>query len=181
MAEVPRGAVTFLFTDIEGSTRLWQSDPDGMQAALARHDEALATVVDEHSGLLFKHTGDGVCAAFSSPSDALAAAAAAELAVRSEPDAARLKIRVGLHTGEAEIRDGDYFGITLSRAARLMDAAHGGQVLISASSAALIGELPTGLSLTDLGEHRLKDLSGRAHIFQLTGPDLESEFPPVRT
>ncbi len=181
MSELPTGAVTFLFTDIEGSTRMWESDPGGMTAALQHHDGVLTTLIADFGGVLFKHTGDGVCAAFASPSDAIAAAAAAEAAIRSEPDAARLKIRVGLHTGEAEVRDGDYFGITLSRAARLMDAAHGGQVLVSSSSAALLGELPDDLSLTDLGEHRLKDLSGREHIFQLTGAELQLEFPPIRT
>ena len=111
--------MTFLFTDVEGSTRRWEADADGMRAALAAHDEVLRGAIEAHGGWLFKHTGDGVCAAFASPRSAVDAAVAAQRALE-------LPVRMGLATGEAELRDGDYFGAVLNRAARVMAAGHGG-------------------------------------------------------
>ena len=118
--------VTFLFTDVEGSTRGWENDADGMRAALATHDTVLRSAIEEHGGWLFKHTGDGVCAAFSSPKSAVDAAVAAQQNLE-------LPVRMGLATGEAELREGDYFGTVLNRAARVMTAGHGGQILLAPS------------------------------------------------
>ena len=136
----PSGTVTFLFTDVEGSTRRWESDPEAMRAALAVHDGVLRTAVEAHDGWLFKHTGDGVCAAFSSARAAVDAAVGA-------PYGLGLPVRMGVATGEAQQRDGDYFGPTLNRAARVMGAGHGGQILVAASTAALVD----GVELVDLG------------------------------
>jgi class 3 adenylate cyclase len=130
-AESPHGVVSFLFTDVEGSTRRWESDADGMRAALAAHDEVLCSSIEAHGGFMFKHTGDGVCAAFSSPRAAVDAAIAAQRKLE-------LPVRMGLATGEAELRDGDYFGTVLNRAARVMAAGHGGQFLLAESTAVLL-------------------------------------------
>ena len=124
----PTGVVTFLFTDVEGSTRRWEADADAMRAALAAHDEVLRGAIEEHGGFMFKHTGDGVCAAFASPRSAVDAAIAAQRALE-------LPVRMGIATGEAELRDGDYFGAVLNRATRVMAAGHGGQVLLADSTA----------------------------------------------
>jgi predicted ATPase len=166
----PSGIVTFLFTDIEGSTRRWESDPDVMRAALAAHDEVLRSAIEASEGWLFKHTGDGVCAAFVSPSAAVEAAVAAQRALE-------LPVRMGMATGEAELRGDDYFGPALNRAARVMSAGHGGQVLVAESTAALVSDA----GLLDLGERRLRDLSGAQRLFQVTGPELRRDFPPLRT
>ena len=122
-AAAPSGVVTFLFTDVEGSTRRWEADADAMRAALAAHDEVLRAAIEAHGGFLFSHTGDGVCAAFASPKSAVDAAIAAQRALE-------LPVRMGMATGEAELRDGDYFGTVLNRAARVMAAGHGGQILL---------------------------------------------------
>jgi predicted ATPase/class 3 adenylate cyclase len=173
--------LTFLFTDIEGSTRLWEADADAMRASLARHDEILATACVD--GDLFKHTGDGVCAAFDAPTAALRAAAAAQRALADEPWATAdpIRVRMGVHTGEAEYRDGDYFGVALNRTARLMDAAHGGQVVVSASTGALVDPAADGVALRDLGEHRFKDLRERERVFEMGIDGLERAFPPLRS
>jgi class 3 adenylate cyclase len=123
----PTGVVTFLFTDVEGSTGRWESDPGAMRSALAGHDVAMHDAIEAHSGWLFKHTGDGVCAAFASPTSAVDAAVAAQRALE-------LPVRMGIATGEAELRDGDYFGAVLSHAARVMAAGHGGQILLESST-----------------------------------------------
>src|SRR5271170_3645885 len=124
----PSGVMTFLFTDIEGSTRRWEADAEAMRVALAAHDEVLRTAIEAHGGWLFKHTGDGVCAVFGSPRAAVDAAVAAQRALE-------LPVRMGLATGEAELREGDYFGAVLNRAARVMAAGHGGQILLADSTA----------------------------------------------
>ena len=165
----PLGVVTFLFTDVEGSTRRWESDADGMRAALLAHDEVLHTAIEDHDGFLFKHTGDGVCAAFSSPKSAVDAAVAAQRRLR-------LPVRMGLATGEAELRDSDYFGSVLNRAARVMAAGHGGQVLLLESTASLLA----GVDLVDLGPRRLRDLPAPVGVFQVRGQGLRSEFPPLQ-
>ena len=136
-----------MFTDVEGSTRRWEADADGMRVALAAHDEVLRNAIESHGGWLFKHTGDGVCAAFASPRAAVDAAVAAQRALQ-------LPVRMGLATGEAELRDGDYFGAVLNRAARVMAAGHGGQILVADSTAGLL----SGVGLIDLGPRRLRDL-----------------------
>ena len=161
--------VTFLFTDVEGSTRRWEADADGMRAALAAHDEVLRAAIEAHGGYLFSHTGDGVVAAFNSPKSAVDAAVAAQRALE-------LPVRMGLATGEAELRDGDYFGTVLNRAARVMAAGHGGQILVADSTAVLL----TGVDLLDLGPRRLRDVSAPMRVFQVRASGLRTEFPSLR-
>ncbi len=161
--------MTFLFTDVEGSTRRWEADADGMRAALSAHDSVLRGVIEAHEGWLFKHTGDGVCAAFASPRSAVDAAVAAQRALE-------LPVRMGLATGEAELRDGDYFGAVLNRAARVMAAGHGGQILLADSTAGLL----SGVDLVDLGPRRLRDLPTPIGVFQVRATGLRTEFPALR-
>jgi predicted ATPase/class 3 adenylate cyclase len=168
--EPPSGIVTFLFTDIEGSTRRWEADADAMRAALLAHDGVLRNAIEAHGGFLFSHTGDGVVAAFASPRSAVDAAVTAQLALE-------LPVRMGIATGEAELRDGDYFGTVLNRAARVMAAGHGGQILVADSTAGLVG----GVDLADLGPRRLRDLPNPITLFQLRASGLPTEFPPLRT
>jgi class 3 adenylate cyclase len=172
----PSGTVTFLFTDIEGSTRLWQLDEQAMRAAMGRHDELLRQLVAAHGGEVFSTMGDGVAAAFPSASSAVAAALAAHDALSAEAWLTTLPIRVrmGIHSGEAEFRDGDYFGSTVNRAARLMAVGHGGQVLCSQATAALID---ADVAMLDLGEHRLRDLDRPMRVFQVGG----GSFAPLRS
>jgi predicted ATPase/class 3 adenylate cyclase len=165
----PSGVVTFLFTDIEGSTRRWETDAELMRKALAAHDEVLRSAIEAHGGWLFKHTGDGVCAAFSSPRSAVDAATAAQLRLE-------LPVRMGIATGEAELREGDYFGTVLNRAARVMAAGHGGQILLAESTAVLL----TSVDLLDLGPRRLRDVPTPVGVFQVRAPGLRAEFPPLR-
>lgn len=162
--------MTFLFTDVEGSTRRWEADADDMRAAMATHDEVLRRAVERYDGFLFKHTGDGVVAAFTSPRSAVDAAIAAQKELA-------LPVRMGLATGEAELRSGDYFGTVLNRAARLMAAGHGGQILVADSTASLLA----GADLIDLGPRRLRDIPVPVGAFQLRAPGLRTEFPPLRT
>jgi predicted ATPase len=161
--------VTFLFTDVEGSTRRWEADADGMRVALAAHDEVLRQAVEAHGGWLFKHTGDGVCAAFASPRSAVDAAVAAQRALE-------LPVRMGLATGEAELRGGDYFGAVLNRAARVMAAGHGGQILLAESTAGLL----SGVDLVDLGPRRLRDLPTAVGVFQVRAAGVQADFPALR-
>jgi len=161
--------VTFLFTDVVGSTRRWEADGDAMRAALAAHDEVLHRAIEAHGGFLFKHTGDGVCAAFASPRSAVDAAVAAQRELE-------LPVRMGLATGEAELREGDYFGAVLNRAARVMAAGHGGQILLAESTAGLL----SGVDLVDLGPRRLRDVPTPVVLFQVRAPGLRAEFPPLR-
>src|SRR5439155_1503962 len=160
---------------IEASTRRWEHDPEAMSAALARHDAVARTLIGEHNGALLKHTGDGVLAVFDEASDALRAAVALQRVLPGE-----VPVRAGIHAGPAEERDGDYFGTTLNRAARIMAVARGGQVLTSADVAALVGDkMPPATSLVDVGEHLLKDFERPERLFQAVGAGLWSE-PPVR-
>ena len=168
-AAAPSGVVTFLFTDIEGSTRRWEADADAMRAALVAHDQVLRAAIETHGGYLFSHTGDGVVAAFASPKSAVDAAVAAQRALE-------LPVRMGLATGEAELRDGDYFGTVLNRAARVMAAGHGGQILVADSTAGLL----SGVDLVDLGPRRLRDLPAPVGVFQVRAPGLRTDFPPLR-
>jgi predicted ATPase/class 3 adenylate cyclase len=182
--DLPTGTVTFLFTDIERSTRLWDEHPEAMQDALVRHDAILRDTIDSHRGQVVKSMGDGMVAVFGDAGDAVDAAVTAQRALSDEPWSVTgpLRARMGLHTGEAQYRDGDYFGLTLSRAARIMSAGHGGQVLCSAATGALVRDmLPTGVGLVDLGEHRLRDLSRSETIFQVGQADLMGTFPPLRS
>jgi class 3 adenylate cyclase len=169
MAAAPSGVVTFLFTDVEGSTRRWESDADSMRAALATHDEVLRSAIEAQGGFMFKHTSDGVCAAFSSPRAGVDAAIAAQRSLE-------LPVRMGVATGEAELREGDYFGTVLNRAARVMAAGHGGQILLAESTAGLL----SGVDLLDLGPRRLRDLPTPVGVFQVRAPGLRTDFPPLR-
>ena len=168
-AAAPSGVVTFLFTDIEGSTRRWEADADAMRAALLAHDEVLRAAIEAHDGFLFSHTGDGVVAAFASPRSAVDAAIAAQRALE-------LPVRMGMATGEAELRDGDYFGTVLNRAARVMAAGHGGQILVADSTASLL----SGVDLVDLGPRRLRDVPTPVGVFQVRAPGLATDFPALR-
>jgi class 3 adenylate cyclase len=181
---LPTGTVTFLFTDIEGSTRLWDEQREAMVEALAQHDALLRGAVESNGGVVVKTTGDGLLAAFSSADGAVAAALAAQLALGSSTWGAigPLRVRVGLHTGTASQVDGDYHGPVLNRAARLMDAAHGGQILVSGATASLVWEqLPDGAELVSLGEYRLRDLGRPETIHELRHPGLARDFPRLRT
>ena len=173
---------TFLFTDIEGSTRLWEEHGDAMASALARHDEILTGAVDEAGGSVLKTTGDGLIAVFDSVSDGLSAALDSQRALEEEPwgPTGSLRVRMGIHTGDTESREGDYFGPAMNRAARIMAAGHGGQVLVS-GTAATTGYLPPGVQLRDLGMHRLKDLTEPEHLYQVMYEGLRSDFPAPRT
>ena len=161
--------MTFLFTDIEGSTRRWEADAGAMRAALAAHDEVLRTAIEAQGGWLFKHTGDGVCAAFGSPRSAVDAAVSAQRELG-------LPVRMGIATGEAELRDRDYFGAALNRAARVMEAGHGGQILLADSTAVLL----SGVDLVDLGPRRLRDVPMPVGVFQVSAPGLRTEFPALK-
>jgi len=163
---LPSGTVTFLFTDIEGSTKLWEQSADVMGVALALHDDLLRAAIDANGGVVFATGGDGVAAAFSRSGDAVAAAIDAQQALQGAvwPDGVGLRVRMGAHTGEAEERDGDYFGPPVNRAARLMSAAHGGQVVVSETTATLLGTLE-GVRLVDLGSHRLKGVVDEIRVF----------------
>ncbi|KUI23168.1 cyclase [Mycobacterium sp. IS-1496] len=161
--------MTFLFTDIEGSTSRWEADGDAMRLALAAHDETLRDAVETHGGYLFKHTGDGICAAFALPHSAVEAAVAAQRALE-------LPVRMGIATGEAEFRDGDYFGTALNRGARVMAAGHGGQILLTESTAALLDSA----DLVDLGPRRLRGVPTPVEVFQVRADGLRAEFPPLR-
>ena len=181
---LPTGTVTFLFTDIEGSTRLWETHAAAMRAALARHDALLRDCIDDHDGHVFKTGGDAFCAAFHTASDALAAALDAQRALSREPwpEGAKLRVRMALHSGAVEVRDGDYFGAPLNRVARLLAAGHGGQTLLSEATHDLCRDhLPPLASVKALGSHGLKDLGRPEAVFQVCHPDLQQSFPPLKS
>lgn len=185
MTQLPTGTVTFLFTDIEGSTQLWEKYPEAMKAALAKHDALLKVAIESNHGHIIKTTGDGVHAVFTTALDAINAAITAQCTLQSfilSSSSFALKVRMGLHTGEAELRDGDYYGGTLNRAARLMSAGHGEQILIPDVTAQVVREhLPANVSLLDLGEHHLKGLLRAEKIYQVNAPELQKEFPPLNS
>ncbi|MGE5222504.1 MAG: adenylate/guanylate cyclase domain-containing protein, partial [Omnitrophica WOR_2 bacterium] len=180
----PAGTVTFLFTDIEGSTQLWESYPDAMPAAFARHEAIIRSTMETHSGFVYKMVGDAFQVAFATAPDALAAAIDTQRALLAEPwvEVGSLKVRIALHTGVTEERGDDYVGPTLNRAARLLNAGYGGQILLNQSTFELVHDrLPPGISLQDLGKHYLKDIASPEHIYQPAGPGLAPGFPPLRT
>ena len=184
---LPVGTVTFMLTDIEGSTRLWESASDAMRAAIGRHYELLDAAIALHGGVrpLEQGEGDSVVAAFPRASDALAASLDIQRAFHHEswPEGASLKVRIALHTAEAQLRDeGNYFGQAVNRCARLRGVAHGGQVVLSSTTRDLVlDRLPDGADLADLGIHRLRDLGRPEHIFELRHSDLPGEFPALRS
>jgi len=199
-AALPTGTVTFLFTDIEGSTRLWQQHPYVMSDALARHEAILRQAIERHHGAVFRTVGDAVCAAFAHALDGLNAALAAQRALHAEPwDAVahldnplskiqnlkskiELRVRMALHTGVVEMRAGDYVGHALNRLARILATGHGGQTLLSQATQELVRDvLPPGVAMRALGAHRLKDLTRPEQICQVVVPDLPADFPPLRS
>ncbi len=178
------GTITFLFTDIVGSTRLWEAFPEAMRAALAIHDTLLQREIESHGGYVFKTVGDAFCAAFASTTAAVETAVAIHLGLRNlpaiAPDFPPLRVRIGIHCGQAEVRDNDYFGPTVNRVARLLSAGHGEQILLSQTGYALIhASLPETIHLLDRGIYLLKDLQAPEHIYQVQHSDLPSDFPPL--
>jgi predicted ATPase/class 3 adenylate cyclase len=183
-AAPPTGTVTFLFTDVEGSTRQAQADPAAWSAARSRHHEIVRAAIEGNQGFVFRIVGDAFLAAFSKVDGAVNAALTAQRELHAERwPGPTVKVRMGLHTGAAEWQDGDYEGyLTLAHVQRIMSAGHGGQILLTQTAADLaLGDLPPEAALRDLGTHRLKDLPRLEHIFQLTAPDLPAEFSPLRS
>ncbi|HZY96486.1 MAG TPA: adenylate/guanylate cyclase domain-containing protein [Candidatus Cybelea sp.] len=180
----PSGTVTFLFTDIEGSTERWERDRNAMAAALRRHDVLMRSTIAARGGYVFKTIGDAFCAAFGTAANAIAAALAAQRALMDEDFSAvdGVFVRMALHTGTADERDSDYFGPAVNRVARLLAVGHGGQILVSGITADLLqGEMPAECSLYDLGSHRLKDLARPEHFYQLIASGLRQNFPALRS
>ncbi|MEX0663633.1 MAG: adenylate/guanylate cyclase domain-containing protein [Acidimicrobiia bacterium] len=185
MAELPLGTVTFMFTDLEGSTRLWEEQPEAMRDSLASHDSIMRNAIESHRGVVFSEMGDGMAAAFAAPGDALAAALDAQLGLASCEwgETGPLRARMGLHAGQGELRvDGQYVNQPLNRCARLMAIAHGGQIVVSESVESLVrSALPAEVGLVAMGEHRLRDLTSAIGVFQVTHPELPHDFPPLRS
>jgi predicted ATPase/class 3 adenylate cyclase len=184
LTPIPTGTVTLLFTDIEGSTQRWEERPHAMGPALRRHDELVRAAIERHGGHVFKTVGDAFYAAFWRASDGIAAAIDAQRALEAEDWSAigGLRVRMALHSGTTDEREGDYFGPAVNRVARLLAAAHGGQVVFSGATALLLrGLMPEGAELCDLGEHRLADLAQRERIWQLVASGLAQTFPPLRS
>jgi class 3 adenylate cyclase len=184
MPDRPSGTVTFLFTDIAGSTALWERDRVAMRAAVERHLELLDAAIAAHGGVRFKIVGDAVQAAFPTAPAAVAAALDAQRALTAEPwlKTGPLRVRMAVHTGEAQPRDGDYLAPALNRLSRLLNAGHGGQILLTETAHQLSrGALPPQASLKDLGRHRLRGLLEAEAAFQLLHPDLPAEFPALRS
>jgi predicted ATPase/class 3 adenylate cyclase len=207
MADIPTGTVTFLFTDIEGRTKLAQLHPNSWEAARQRHDAVLREAFEAHQGYVFQISGDAFCVAYATAPDALAASVAAQHALHKGLDAEaglalaqhgrahydesteagdpplQIRVRMGLHAGSAEARDGGYQGyLTLAHVQRVMSVAYGGQTLVSDATAALLhGQLPEGITLRDIGEHRLKGLLNPEHLWQVIAPDLVQDFPPLQS
>ena len=192
--QLPQGIVTFLFTDIEGSTTLWEQYPDAMRIALARHDALVREAIESNAGCIVKSTGDGVHAVFAVAAAALAAGVALQRALQCAPVNIRnlesaepcaelpsnLKVRLGMHTGAAEQRDGDYYGASVNLAARIMSVAHGDQLLLSAATEEWVrGKLPEGTTLREMGEHRLKGVLNPERLLQVIAPGLRADFPPL--
>jgi predicted ATPase/class 3 adenylate cyclase len=174
---------TYLFTDIEGSTRLWETEPDKMRPALARHDAIVRTCVEGNRGTVVKMSGDGVHAAFADPLDAVRATLELQRTLALEAtEGVALQVRCGMHAGVGERRDRDFFGTAVNRAARIMSVANGGQVLLSHAVAALVSDrLPDGVSLRDLGSVRLRDLANPERVYQVVHPQLRQDFPALRS
>jgi predicted ATPase/class 3 adenylate cyclase len=183
-ADHPTGTVTFLFSDIEGSTQRWERTREAMAAGLQRHDNLMHAAIEAHDGYAFKTIGDAFCVAFTLAADAIATALNAQRALAAEDFSAvgGLRVRMAVHTGHAEERDGDYFGPAVNRVARLLALGHGGQVLVSSATAEIVqDEMPAQSSLRDLGQHQLKDLARPEHVYELITDDLPSDFPSLRS
>jgi predicted ATPase/class 3 adenylate cyclase len=184
IGRLPSGTVTFVFTDIEGSTQRWERDRGSMENAVRRHDALVRAAIAANGGYVFKTIGDAFCAAFARPEAAVAAALEVQRAIAAEDFSAvdGVGVRVAIHTGTADERDGDYFGSAVNRVARLLAIGHGGQVLVSGVTTDLVqGALPARSSLRDLGEHRLKDLTQPEQVYQLIADGLPETFPSLRS
>jgi class 3 adenylate cyclase len=184
VSDLPTGMVTFLFTDIEGSTRLWERYPDDMPAALERHDSLVRQAVVDCGGVVFRTVGDAFFAAFSVALPGVCAALEAQRALHAEPWGAigEMRVRMALHSSPVDLREDGYVGPPLNRVARLLAAAHGGQTLLCRATQELVRDmLPEGVSLRDLGQHRLRDLSQPEQIFQLVAQGVLDDFPPLKT
>jgi predicted ATPase/class 3 adenylate cyclase len=180
---IPAGTLTFLFTDVEGSSVLWEQFPSQMKLALETHDKTMRREIESSNGFVFKTVGDAFCATFSRPLNAVNAAVSIQRELSSKDwDQAVIKVRMALHSGTAEERDGDYFGPTLNRTARLEAAAHGGQIILSSATRELIiDHLPPDYGLVELGEISLRNLERPESVYQLTAPKLEKNFSPLKT
>ena len=186
MPDLPIGTITYMFTDVEGSTLLWQQHPDEMRAVMARHDSLLTSAVEANDGTVVRPRGEGdsIFAVFLRATDAVGAACAAQQFIFREtwPKDIAINVRMALHTGESELREHDYYGTTVNRCARLRAIAHGGQVLVSQATAQLVQDmLPEGVFLRDMGSHRLKDLQRPEQVFQLIHPELPADFPDLKS
>ena len=184
MSNPPSGVVTFLFTDIEGSTKLWQEFPEQMKSNLVRHETLLRAAFERNEGFVFKTVGDGFCVAFSGALQGLSAAIEGQKSLaREDWGTAPVRVRMGLHTGDAETDGRDYQGyLSLSLVQRVMSAGHGGQILLSnAAGNAIRDRLPEGVSLRDKGEHQLKGLLAPERLWQLVVPGLVQVFSPLQT
>jgi predicted ATPase/class 3 adenylate cyclase len=182
--DFPSGILTFFFSDLVDSTTLWEKYPEAMGAALSRHDHLLKDAILQHKGRIIKSTGDGIHAVFISPKEAVLAAVSIQRSMQSESweNIAPLLVRIGLHTGNAQYREGDYYGNTVNRAARLMSIGHGGQVLLSKATRELVkDDLPKGIELQNLGSQSLKGLSLPEEVYQILIPGLLMEFPPLKS
>ncbi len=185
MVDFPSGTVTFLFTDIEASTVRWERFPEQMRQAVAQHDILLHHIAEKNNGIVFKTMGDAFYMAFSCAGDGLAAAIESQYALAKvcwPTEIQAMQVRMALHTGEVEYRNQDYFGQSLNRVARMLAASYGGQIILSQITYGLVRDLlPTGVTLRDLGQHRLKDIQHPEHIFQVLLPDLRCDFPALKT
>src|SRR5215204_2100171 len=185
MNPIPTGMVTFLFTDIEGSTKIAHEHPETWEVLRSRHDQILRTAIESNNGYVFQIIGDAFCATFHSALDAMRATVKSQIDLTYENwGAALIKVRMGIHTGKAEIQEnGEYHGyVTMSQVQRLMSAGHGGQVLVSFATQELIRDaMPEGVTLRDMGERRLKDMIRPEHIYQLVIANLRNDFPPIKT
>src|SRR5512134_248439 len=189
MSKLPSGTVTFLFTDIEGSTKLAQEHPDRWESLRERHHAILQSAMDAHNGYVFQIIGDAFCVAFHTATDALNAAVKAQQILQQEAwSPAAINVRMGINTGTAQVgnlddHSGGYKGYTaMARVQRVMSVGYGGQILISNSSFELVrGELPGHIRLRDMGEHRLKGLLNPEHLWQVVATDLPQDFPPLAT
>jgi predicted ATPase/class 3 adenylate cyclase len=185
LTDYPSGTVTFMFTDVEGSTQLWEHHPAAMRTALADHDAIVRSAVERHTGVVFKTIGDAFCTAFVRPEDALAAAVGAQRDLSAHAWTApidRMRVRIGIHTGTAIESGGDYYGPTVNRVARLMSLGYGEQILVSSATAQLLRDvLPAQTSLRELGSHRLKGLSQPETVYLVVAQGLRSDFPALRS
>ena len=186
MSDLPIGTITYMFTDVEGSTRLWQQHPDEMRAVMARHDSLMTMAVEAHDGTVVRPRGEGdsIFAVFLRATDAVGAACTAQQVLLEEtwPEDIAINVRMALHTGESELREHDYYGSTVNRCAHLRSIAHGGQVILSQTTAQLVQDtLPEGVSLRDMGAHRLKDLLRAEQVFQVILAGLPADFPALKS